>query len=151
VSRVRGRQDEAIASYLGYTVTGGAWDAFCYREKERAYAADSLPGRQPVSSPVASAADAIFRQVELTYSKGAAVAWEMALDGNQDRRTAEAAAHGIWVPGQEAVLGPLLAGFRERYFAEAVPVLDGRAAVGVSAIRRCYSSRAAASAGTSTE
>jgi len=55
-----------------------------------------------------------------------AAAWEMALDRNQDRRTAEAAAHGIWVPGQEAVLGPLLAGYRERYFAEALPALDAR-------------------------
>ena len=40
---------------------------------------------------------------------------------------AEAAARGIWVPGQEAALGPaVLAGYRERYFAEALPALDGR-------------------------
>ena len=51
-----------------------------------------------------------------------AAAWELALAEGQDRRTTEAAARGIWVPGQEAVL----AGFRERYFAEAVPALDGR-------------------------
>jgi aminopeptidase N len=51
-----------------------------------------------------------------------AAAWELALAEGQDRRTTEAAARGIWVPGQEAVL----AGYRERYFAEAVPVLDGR-------------------------
>jgi aminopeptidase N len=56
-----------------------------------------------------------------------AAAWELALDAAQDRRTADAAAGGIWVPGQEAELGAdWLAGFRERYFAEAVPVLDGR-------------------------
>ena len=56
-----------------------------------------------------------------------AAAWELALDAAQDRRTADAAAGGIWVPGQEAELGPdWLAGFRDRYFAEAVPVLDGR-------------------------
>jgi aminopeptidase N len=71
-------QDEAMASYLGYTAIGDAWAAFCYREKERAYAADALPGRQPVSSPVASAADAMFRQVALTYSKGAAVIRQLA-------------------------------------------------------------------------
>jgi aminopeptidase N len=71
-------QDEAMASYLSYTVIGDAWPAFCYREKERAYAADALPGRQPVSSPVASAADAMFRQVALTYSKGAAVIRQLA-------------------------------------------------------------------------
>jgi aminopeptidase N len=71
-------QDEAMASYLGYTVIGDAWAAFCYREKERAYAADALPGRQPVSSPVASAADAMFRPVALTYSKGTAVVRQLA-------------------------------------------------------------------------
>jgi aminopeptidase N len=71
-------QDEAMASYLGYTAIGDAWAAFCYREKERAYAADALPGRQPVSSPVASAADAMFRPVALTYSKGAAVIRQLA-------------------------------------------------------------------------
>ncbi len=71
-------QDEAMASYLGYTAIGDAWAAFGYREKERAYAADALPGRQPVSSPVASAADAMFRPVALTYSKGAAVIRQLA-------------------------------------------------------------------------
>jgi len=81
-------QDEAMASYLGYTVIGGAWDAFCYREKASAYQADALPGRQPVSSPVASATDAMFRQVALTYSKGAAVIRQLAaLIGDEALRT----------------------------------------------------------------
>lgn len=71
-------QDEAMASYVSYTALGDAWPAFCYREKAPAYQADSLPGRQPVSSPVASAADAMFRQVALTYSKGAAVIRQLA-------------------------------------------------------------------------
>jgi aminopeptidase N len=71
-------QDEAMATYVAYTAIGDAWAAFCYREKERAYAADALPGRQPVSSPVASAADAMFRPVALTYSKGAAVIRQLA-------------------------------------------------------------------------
>jgi aminopeptidase N len=51
-----------------------------------------------------------------------AAAWETALEEGQDPRMAEAAARGIWVPGQETVL----AGYRERYFAEALPALDGR-------------------------
>src|SRR5208282_247460 len=55
-------QDEAMATYMSYTALGDdAWTAFCYRQKPRAYEADALPGRQPVSSPVASAADALFR------------------------------------------------------------------------------------------
>ena len=49
-------------------------------------------------------------------------AWELALAGGQDWRMALASAHGIWVPGQEA----LLAGYRERYFTEALAALDGR-------------------------
>ncbi len=73
-------QDEAMATYLSYTALGDvdAWTAFCYREKPRAYQADALPGRQPVSSPVASAADALFRLPALTYAKGAAVIRQLA-------------------------------------------------------------------------
>ena len=70
--------DEAMATYMSYQALGDAWAAFCYREKPRAYAADALPGRQPVSSPVASAADALFRLPALTYSKGAAVIRQLA-------------------------------------------------------------------------
>ena len=72
-------QDEAMATYMSYTALGDdAWTAFCYRQKPRAYQADALPGRQPVSSPVASAADALFRLPALTYSKGAAVIRQLA-------------------------------------------------------------------------
>ena len=72
-------QDEAMATYMSCTALGeDAWTAFCYREKPRAYRADALPGRQPVSSPVASAADARFRLPALTYSKGAAVIRQLA-------------------------------------------------------------------------
>ena len=70
--------DEAMASYVSYLAMAEAgmadpWTAFSYREKARAYEADALPGRQPVSSPVATAADAMSRPVALTYSKGTAV------------------------------------------------------------------------------
>ena len=54
------------------------WTALSYREKPQAYEADALPGRQPVSSPVATAADAMFRPVALTYSKGTAVIRQLA-------------------------------------------------------------------------
>jgi aminopeptidase N len=69
--------DEAMATYLSDTADVDAstdpWTVYGYLEKPRAYAADEMPGRQPVSSPVASAADALFRLPPLTYSKGAAV------------------------------------------------------------------------------
>jgi aminopeptidase N len=73
-------QDEAMATYMSCTALGdaGGWTPFCYREKPRAYAADALPGRQPVSSPVASAGDALFRLPALTYFKGAAVIRQLA-------------------------------------------------------------------------
>ncbi len=64
--------DEALATYLSAEFTGG-WAGFGYREKTRAYRADELPGRLPVSSPVPSSALALSRPVPLTYSKGAAV------------------------------------------------------------------------------
>ena len=70
--------DEAMATYVAYAAIGDAWPAFCYREKDRAYQADALPGRQPVSSPVASAAEAMYRLPALTYSKGTAVIRQLA-------------------------------------------------------------------------
>ncbi len=75
--------DEAMASYVSYLVMAEAgmadpWIALSYREKPRAYEADALPGRQPVSSPVATAADAMFRSPALTYSKGTAVIRQLA-------------------------------------------------------------------------
>jgi aminopeptidase N len=75
--------DEAMASYVSYLAMAEAgmadpWAALSYREKPRAYEADALPGRQPVSSPVATAADALSRPVALTYSKGTAVIRQLA-------------------------------------------------------------------------
>ena len=64
--------DEAVATYLSVEFTGG-WARFGYQEKARAYRADELPGRWPVSSPVASSAQALSRLSALTYNKGAAV------------------------------------------------------------------------------
>jgi aminopeptidase N len=75
---------EALATYMSYTAEVGAlagaepWTAFCYREKERAYRADELPGREPVSSPVASAAEALARPSAITYAKGASVIKQLA-------------------------------------------------------------------------
>ncbi len=64
--------DEALATYLSVEFTGG-WAGFGYWEKARAYRADELPGRLPVSSPMASSAQALSRFSALTYNKGAAV------------------------------------------------------------------------------
>jgi aminopeptidase N len=68
-------QDEAIATYVSYEAIEDAglpapWIAFCYREKERAYDADALPSRQPVSSPVATAAEAYDRPTALHREPG---------------------------------------------------------------------------------
>ena len=73
-----GRGDGHLHELHGPGARRRPWAAFCYREKPRAYQADGLPGRQPVSSPVAGAADALFRLPALTYSKGAAVIRQLA-------------------------------------------------------------------------
>ncbi|MGH3225408.1 MAG: M1 family aminopeptidase [Streptosporangiaceae bacterium] len=78
--------EEALATYLCAEFTGG-WAAFGHRLKESAYRADELPGRLPVSSPVASSAQALDRPAQLTYMKGAAVIRQLgALIGDQALR-----------------------------------------------------------------
>jgi aminopeptidase N len=75
---------EALATYLSYTawedVLGldSPWRAFCMREQAAAYRADSLPGTQPVSSPVRDAAEAVARPFGITYAKGASVIRQLA-------------------------------------------------------------------------
>jgi aminopeptidase N len=70
---------EAIASYLSYTAATAvlgqqhAWAEFGMAAQAGAYQADGLPSTQPVSSPVATAADALTRPTAITYAKGASV------------------------------------------------------------------------------
>jgi aminopeptidase N len=49
-------------------------------------------------------------------------AWAAALAEGQSRRMVQAHAKGIWVPDQEHILAP----YRDRYFAEALPVIGRR-------------------------
>jgi aminopeptidase N len=75
---------EALATYLGYAAREEAlapdspWRAFCLREQAAAYRTDSLPGTQPVSSPVNGAAEALARPFDITYTKGASVIRQLA-------------------------------------------------------------------------
>jgi aminopeptidase N len=75
---------EALATYMSSAAEVGPldaeklWTAFCYRDKEGAYRADELPGREPVSSPVASAAEALSKPAAITYFKGASVIRQLA-------------------------------------------------------------------------
>lgn len=70
---------EAMASYLSYTAASAAldqphaWADFGMTGQASAYQADGLPNTQPVSSPVATAADALTRPTAITYSKGTSV------------------------------------------------------------------------------
>jgi aminopeptidase N len=48
--------------------------------------------------------------------------WAAALSSGTPARIAEAYAAGLWMPGQEE----LMAGYRDRYFAEALPQLADR-------------------------
>ncbi len=49
-------------------------------------------------------------------------AWTVALSPGEPARIAQACAAGIWVPGQEELMG----GYRDRYFTEALPALAAR-------------------------
>ena len=75
---------EALASYLCYLAAQAAlgqpaaWAEFALTGQAGAYLADSLPGTEPVSAPVDSAANALTRPSAITYSKGTAVVRQLA-------------------------------------------------------------------------
>jgi aminopeptidase N len=85
---------ETMATYLSYVACDQAlglpapWAEFAMRDQAAAYRADSLPSAEPVSSPVATAADALTRPAALTYNKGASVIRQLAaLIGDDALRT----------------------------------------------------------------
>jgi aminopeptidase N len=73
--------DEAIATYLSYAALAAiagvseslSWTEFTYTDKPRAYEADELPSRQPVSSPVSTARQGRDKPYGILYAKGASV------------------------------------------------------------------------------
>jgi aminopeptidase N len=73
--------DEAIATYLSYAALAAisgiseslSWTGFAYTDKPRAYEADGLPSRQPVSSPVSTATQGRDKPYGILYVKGASV------------------------------------------------------------------------------
>lgn len=73
------------------------------------------------ADPVGGARNRVACRAARPDAAAKAEAWDLAFSG-QDRRTTEAAASAMWVPGQEE----LLAGYRDRYFAEALAELDRR-------------------------
>ena len=123
-----GEQLEVVRSWLsGGTPDGVVLDGDLRGRLLRTLAARDLATEEDLDAlaaadPVGGEQNRIACRARRPDAGAKAAAWELALADGLDRRTADAAAGGIWVPGQEAVL----AGFRERYFAEAVPALDGR-------------------------
>jgi aminopeptidase N len=69
--------EESLATYLSYHDDAG-WTAFSHEEKPRALRADELPTTEPVSSPVATMAEATDRPNAITYVKGTAVVRQLA-------------------------------------------------------------------------
>lgn len=73
--------DEAVATYLSYAALAAvagvseslSWTGFAYTEKAVAYKADDLPSREPVSSPVSTAAEGRDKPYGILYVKGASV------------------------------------------------------------------------------
>jgi len=69
--------EESLATYLSEWTDAG-WTSFSYDEKPRALRADQLPTTQPVSSPVATMAQARDRPNAITYVKGTAAVRQLA-------------------------------------------------------------------------
>jgi aminopeptidase N len=87
----------------------------------RGLASDEDLNALAAADPVGGARNRVACRAARPDAAAKAEAWDLALS-EPDARTAEAAASGMWVPGQEE----LLAGYRDRYFTEALPVLDRR-------------------------
>ena len=69
--------EESLATYLSEWTEAG-WTSFAYDEKPRALRADELPTTEPVSSPVATMAQARDRPNAITYVKGTAAVRQLA-------------------------------------------------------------------------
>ena len=79
---------------------------------------DALPRLDPVTGAV-NRATCLAMRPDLAAKEAA---WTVALSPGEPARIAQACAAGIWVPGQEE----LMAGYRDRYFTEALPALATR-------------------------
>jgi aminopeptidase N len=92
--------------------------ALAARGRAREQDIDALPRLDPVTGEV-NRATCLARQPDLASKEAA---WTAALSASEPARIAQACAAGIWVPGQEE----LMAGYRDRYFAEALVALATR-------------------------
>jgi aminopeptidase N len=88
------------------------------RGRARAADIDALPELDPVTGAVNRATCLALRPDRAAKE----AAWAVPLSPDQPARIAQAYAAGIWVPGQEE----LMAGYRDRYFAEVLPALAAR-------------------------
>jgi aminopeptidase N len=79
---------------------------------------DALPALDPVTGDVDQAIGLAMRPTP----EAKAAAWAAALSVETPLRIARGCATGLWVPGQEE----LMASYRHRYFAQALPQLAGR-------------------------
>jgi aminopeptidase N len=79
---------------------------------------DALPRLDPVTGE-ANRATSLAMRPDLAAKEAA---WASALSSSEPARIAFACATGIWVPGQTE----LMAGYRDRYFTEALPALATR-------------------------
>ena len=79
---------------------------------------DALPRLDPVTGEM-NRATCLAMQPDLAAKEAA---WAVAISDTEPARMAQASAAGIWVPGQEE----LMAGYRDRYFTEALRALVTR-------------------------
>jgi len=99
-------------------ITAPSYDDPAARGLARREDIDALPRLDPVTGEV-NRATCLAMHPDLAAKEAA---WAVALSPGEPARIAQASAAGIWVPGQEE----LMAGYRDRYFTEALPALVTR-------------------------
>ena len=106
----------------GLSLTAGLRARVLFTLSARGLADDGNLGALAAADPAAGEQHRATCRAMRPDPAGKEAAWQAALAGDQDLRMAEAHARGLRVAGQE----DLMAGYRDRYFTEALPALADR-------------------------
>jgi len=106
----------------GLSLTAGLRARVLFTLSARGLADDGNLDALAAADPVAGEQHRATCRAMRPDPAGKEAAWQAALADDQDLRMAEAHARGLWVAGQE----DLMAGYRDRYFTEALPALADR-------------------------
>jgi aminopeptidase N len=106
----------------GLSLTADLRARILFTLSARGLADDSSLDELAAADPVAGEQHRATCRAMRPHPADKEAAWRAALADDQDLRMAEAHARGVWVAGQE----DLMAGYRDRYFTEALPALADR-------------------------